>query len=407
MTIRKVKSKKAKDLRLLPLRLRSGPKALCARNGGRNKRGAALLVVLFIVMAITILSLGFLSRSDVELACGENMILRTQMDYLAESGLEHAKGLILSPQDIDTEYWTGAVGQQLIEGSDDYYDVTVNRDDPNLCNYIITCDAYREKNGERIGRSSLEGELRLDPCIAYWAGSATTISQRITINGDVYCNGALGNLGTIRGDVFAANLTGSVDGQLYPKDQLSLNLPGLQVSDFSSQYYIESSSYSVEGIDPNISNASFEPSGSNPGGVRYYNGDMRLEGNVNISGMLVVSGDLSITAANNVISAVKNFPALLVNGEVIVEDGGTLEVRGLAQVVQKITIDAGAENVDIDVVGGLFIVNGGIEGAVSGTVSVNVTAAPAIASIQIWPTPGNPVRWTPAAGAFFRSIERK
>ena len=58
-----------------------------------NQKGTALLVVLFIVMAITILSLGFLSRSDVELACGENMILKTKMDYLAESGLEHAKDL--------------------------------------------------------------------------------------------------------------------------------------------------------------------------------------------------------------------------------------------------------------------------------------------------------------------------
>ena len=56
-------------------------------------KGAALLVVLFIVMAITVLSLGFLSASDMELACGQNMILRTQMDYLAESGLEHARGL--------------------------------------------------------------------------------------------------------------------------------------------------------------------------------------------------------------------------------------------------------------------------------------------------------------------------
>ncbi len=68
------------------------------QNAGRP--GVALLVVLFIVMVITVLSLGYLSRSDVELACGENMILRTQMDYLAESGLEHARGLILNPQDV-------------------------------------------------------------------------------------------------------------------------------------------------------------------------------------------------------------------------------------------------------------------------------------------------------------------
>ena len=130
-------------------------------NAKRNKKarpGAALLVVLFIVMAITILSLGFVSRSDVELACGQNMLLRTQMDYLAESGLEHARGLILNPQDVASEDWTGIHTElQLVEGSSDYYDVTVSRDysDPNdLCNYIINCNAYRLEGGEKTGRSS-------------------------------------------------------------------------------------------------------------------------------------------------------------------------------------------------------------------------------------------------------------
>jgi len=62
-----------------------------------KQNGAALLIVLFVVMVIAVVSLGFMSRSDVELACGQNMMLRTQMDHLAESGLEHAKGLMLSP----------------------------------------------------------------------------------------------------------------------------------------------------------------------------------------------------------------------------------------------------------------------------------------------------------------------
>ena len=96
----------------------------------RNSRrsGAALLVVLFVVMAITILSLGYLSRSDVELACGANMALWSQMSYLAESGLEHAKGLILNPQEISAEYWTGDTAQQIDAGND-YYDVVVEPGD--------------------------------------------------------------------------------------------------------------------------------------------------------------------------------------------------------------------------------------------------------------------------------------
>lgn len=72
----------------------------------------ALLVVLFVVMVITITALGFLSKSDVELACGRNMSLRTQMDYTAESGLEHARGLIMSPQDLASEYWSGDVASK-------------------------------------------------------------------------------------------------------------------------------------------------------------------------------------------------------------------------------------------------------------------------------------------------------
>ena len=74
----------------------------------------ALLVVLFVVMAITILSASFIAQSDMELSVGENMVLRTEVDYLAESGMEHARGLILNPQDLSSTYWTGAVGQQLM-----------------------------------------------------------------------------------------------------------------------------------------------------------------------------------------------------------------------------------------------------------------------------------------------------
>ena len=42
-------------------------------------------------------------------AGGQNSELRMAMDYLAESGLEHAKGLLLNPQEISGDYWTGAI----------------------------------------------------------------------------------------------------------------------------------------------------------------------------------------------------------------------------------------------------------------------------------------------------------
>jgi len=372
----------------------------------KRQKGAALLVVLFIVMAITVLSLGFIAQSDVELACGKNMILRTQMVHLAESGLEHARGLILSPQDVDTEYWQGDVGQQLVTGGNDYYDVNVVK--LAECNYQITCTAYREKNGERVGRSGLIAELRLDPCIAFWAGGDATISQRITVNGDIYCSGHLSGGGHIDGDVFAGgNITASdVAGKINEAVVESpVTWPGLQVSDFSSTYYIGSTTYSTHIVDVNIHpGGNFIPSAGNPAGIRYCSGEVELPGNVNIEGTLVVNGNLRVSGANNVISAVKNFPALLVSGEVVIEDGGALEVRGLAQIGQRITVSSGAQNLNIN--GGLFIANGGIEGSASSSISIDITAAPAIAAIQTWPSPGSCVRWIPAGGAFFRGITR-
>ena len=376
--------------------------------------GIALLAVLMIVMVITVMALGFLSRSDAELACGENMMMRTQMDYLAESGLEHARGLILNPQDIGSEDWT-ATAQQLVAGSDDYYDLVVVRDDVDRCNYTIDCNSYRERldgSGEieRIGRSNLRATLRLDPCIAYWAGTNAAISQLITVDGDVYCNGDLSGNGYIEGDVFASgsitasNLTGRKNETV---GQAPVDWPGLNANDFSSSYCIDSASHSVKVIDPNISDPIVDPGGNNPARVYYSNsGDpnnpVSLNGDVVINGTLVVGGDLTVRGTNNVITAVRDFPALLVSGELTIEDGATLQIEGLAQIEEQITVDP---NTTITVTGGLFIENGGIVGSASS--SIDISAARSMAAIRTWPTEGAARNWSQAAGAFFRSIERK
>jgi len=375
-----------------------------------NRKGVALLVVLLIVMTATILSLGFLSRSDVELACGENMLLRTQMDYLAESGLAHAKGLILSPQDVSSEYWTGDTRQQLVANSSDYYDVNVVK--VGECNYQITCETYREKGGEKVGRSGIKAELRLDPCIAFWAAGTWMSEPQSTVNGDVYCTEALKGNGDINGDAYATwGITALyIEGHKNEwVTQAPIDWPGLVVSDFSSNYYIGSSTYSVHIVDSNVHTAgNFNPSASNPAGVRYHSGDFELPGGVNINGMLVVDGNLMVTGANNYVTSVKNFPALLISGEVIMENGGTLAINGLAQIGERIYVNVGAANVNVNVVGGLFIANGNIDGlnGSSPTNSFTITAAPNIASIEVWPEADVAKRWSPVGGGFFRSIAR-
>jgi len=369
-----------------------------AENNKKVRPGVALLVVLFIVMAITILSLGFVTRSDIELACGQNMLLRTQMDYLAESGLEHARGLILNPQDVSSEYeyFMDATAQQLVGDSRDYYDLKVVLDDSdptNRCNYIIDCNAYRLEGGEKIGRSDIRATLRLDPCIAYWVGSNTTVWPQITVNGDVYCGGTLTNNSAINGDVFAVETiseTGTTTGRKNESVTPSypVTWPSLVIASFEPIMEVN--------IPQNIPPGSFD-------GICYSAVDVNIPGNVTINGTLVVNGDLTISGLNNVITAGKNFPALVVGGQVLMKDSSSLEINGLAQIAGPVTFDPSATSSSIQVIGGLFINSGGIEEITSG--SVIITAAPEKASIEIW-ADGTAERWSPAAGAFFKSITR-
>jgi len=211
----------------------------------------------------------------------------------------------------------------------------------------------------------------------------------------------LTNNGLVGGDIFATGtITGAnIEGQKQVVAEAPVAWPNLAVADFEPTYYIDSTPYSAQQIvDVNI------PTPSSLDGVWYRTGDVNMPGNVTVNGTLVVDGTLRISGLNNVITAQKNFPALLVTGQVIMEDSASLVIRGLAQVEQGISIDAGAASANIVVTGGLFIANGGVA---SDKIIVNITAAPAMASIETWSAVNTANRWRPVAGAFYRSIERK
>lgn len=382
------------------------------KNNKIVRPGVALLVVLFIVMAITILSLGFVARSDVELACGQNMLMKTQLDYLAESGLEHARGLILNPQDVNDptySYWRGGTGFQLASGTNDRYDVKVSRDPNDRCNYIIDCNSYRLNGTDTIGQSRVRATLRIDPCIAFWVGSNSIIPLQVAITGDVYCGGILtNNSSNIDGDAFATGMiSGTITGRKNESvaSEYPVAWPGFVSTDFASIYYIGSKSYNAE--MPNDVNAlagEYGTSVTNRAGIWYCAGNANMPGGATINGTLVVNGDLTVSGASNVITAEPNFPALVVAGQVTMKNDSSLVINGLAQVGQQIMDDPNTTSAIISVIGGLFIADGGV---ISDKVSINITADPAIASIETWSAGNTSTRWSPASGAFFRSIERR
>jgi hypothetical protein len=139
------------------------------RHKSRSRKGMALLIVLFIVMTIAIISSGFIARSDAALQCGRNYCLRNEVDYLAWAGLEHAKAMVISPENSDVSEAANIYEDfQLDTSGSQYYDLTINSpepvvSDPSTYTYSVQSTAYDNAGGAVRARSVLDATLFYNP----------------------------------------------------------------------------------------------------------------------------------------------------------------------------------------------------------------------------------------------------
>jgi hypothetical protein len=110
----------------------------------------------------------------------------------------------------------------------------------------------------------------------------------------------------------------------------------------------------VQTIAGVLSGQTFGP--YDPVRICYNSSDVRLAGNVLIEGMLMVGGDLRVGGTGNVVNAGKNLPAVFVKGNMVIENGGGLDVCGLVVVDGQVLIGAG--NAGVNILGGLFAAGG-------------------------------------------------
>ena len=130
----------------------------------------AMLIVLFIIMAIAVISSGFIARSDAELQCGQNYRLRNEADYLAWAGLEHAKALVAIPENKKVFTSFSGTSLQIDETTSQFYDLTigsrveiVDATNPSTYKYLIQSAAYDNRGGAIRARSVLDATLFYDP----------------------------------------------------------------------------------------------------------------------------------------------------------------------------------------------------------------------------------------------------
>ncbi len=139
-----------------------------------------MLIVLFIIMAIAVISSGFIARSDAELQCGRNYRIRNEADYLAWAALEHAKAMVISPENtggMGDDHWVleddwSQAQMQIDAGSSGYYDLVIESPvetaaaDPNdlsTYTYSIRAEAYDKTGSDIRASSALDAILFYDP----------------------------------------------------------------------------------------------------------------------------------------------------------------------------------------------------------------------------------------------------
>jgi hypothetical protein len=129
------------------------------------------VTVLFVIMAISVISLGLFARTDMNLACGRNLSLKVQTDSLAYSGLQCGRAMVLSPSaTVPLDAWSGPVVFDGLEGGL-HCELTIGipastaTADPNLFTYLypVMCRAYKQVSADVQAESIVYGSLFHDP----------------------------------------------------------------------------------------------------------------------------------------------------------------------------------------------------------------------------------------------------
>jgi hypothetical protein len=132
-----------------------------------------------VVMMITVVSMGFIAKSDTEMLTGENMVRRVETDYAAQAGLAYARSYWLQFYDpfykdihLNSGFTTGPMGNIVKPGGNAQFEVTISdgdfsisdsTSDPNSFTYKVRCEGYRFDDGVRSAQTILEAKLHFKP----------------------------------------------------------------------------------------------------------------------------------------------------------------------------------------------------------------------------------------------------
>ena len=316
---------------------------------GRNRQaGFVLMLVMLTVAMAVVLGMSYAYSASIKLASSDNLLHANRAKYLAESGLQHGMYAIwTNPEAVVAS--ANAWGPFQADESGDSYLFTVVEDPDVSGQYIVTAQAT---SGGITQSCSAVVEptwpAMLNNAVFVTTGSAV-LPPGLTVNGNMFINGSLNNLATIIGSVSAtgtvSDVTNGISGTIteYAAAQQSRTI---QWSDYQ-QYYVSGVAYTathhtkndLRGGDSVVKKGAITP--ENVAGVVWLDPPKeekpaKIKDKVDFTGTIITDCDLILDGKKIVLTAVEGFPALVVNGRLIIKEDAQATINGLVVATQGI-----------------------------------------------------------------------
>ena len=309
----------------------------------KRQAGFALLMVMLVVAMAVVVGLSYVSSASVKMVSSDNLLKASRAKYLAESGLQHALHVLTLDPDSLKNSERRPKGEFYADQTGDGYSFYAVEDEHDPGRYVITARAKTggvTQTASMVVRRDSGKAAILDKGVMVGRGSAQ-FPPGVRINGGLHVNGSLYNLARITGDVSATGwisdpwrrIDGAVDDRAERED-----VPKISWSTYK-KYNLSGVSYQAEKretkrfqADDPLNDGGAITDG-NCGGVVWLKPQkgktVTLGDNVHFRGTLIINNDLVLDGRNIELTPVDGFPAIVVNGYVLITRDTQAELNGL------------------------------------------------------------------------------
>jgi hypothetical protein len=339
------------------------------------RRPAFAMVMVKVVIAIAaVLALAMLASNTLQAKASAGRSSVIQAELLADSGLNRAMYYVYNQNDSTKCPFSLVVGGSYTESNvslgnsvNGAFDLFIERTSQNR--YRVVSTGKSTSSADTPIRKTVTGFLDANyTAHAMSFQGDVTIPSGVTVEGDVYAKGNLVNNGQINGMVYAQSVSGSgsesgfsligaVDDLLSPVLNLLFPPNTTNVNHYTTYTYGGKTYLAKNILSPALQNQTLGPTSDNPAGVFNKIGSLDLNGNVKINGTLVViGGSVRVQGGGNVITAMDNFPAAMIDQDINFKTAGaSLEIRGLIWLGGRVTKSStSVVNANLRVTGALF-----------------------------------------------------